>query len=348
MRRWTLFFVLLLATLGVARRAPWSGWVDGVRIASPQQAGRLVLYPLSGAPRQLPRCLTLDVALDREQLSVREISEGGRVNQVRLENRGERPIFIMAGEVLSGARQDRILQKDVWLPGYSGPVIVSAFCVEHGRWSYKSDHRHFESKGTLSNVKVRQSAMVEGQDKVWASVAETCRAGKVEAPTGSLNAVYEDAEMRRRIVRWEDDLRNLPDDFPTMNGAALQVGGRILAVDLFPDRRIFLALWPKLLKSYALEAAISERDNEDFDRGAVRDFLTDLAESDVSTLSNPGEGVLFGLRDSRLDGQGLVLDEGLVHLQAMSRLKVRPYKPSPSPSPWPPAIEMLKPTRPRS
>ena len=347
MRRWTLVFMLLVASLALARRAPWRGWVDEVRVGSAQQSGRLVIYPLSGAARQLPRCLTLDDALDRRQLSVREISEGGTVNQVRLENRGERPVFIMAGEVLSGARQDRVLQKDLWLPAYSGPVTVSAFCVEHGRWSYKSDSRHFESKGTLSNVKVRQAAMTEGQDKVWASVEETCRAGKVEAPTGSLNAVYEDGEMRRRIIRWEDDLRNLPDDFPNMNGAALQVGGRVLAVDLFPDRRIFTRLWPKLLKSYAVEAAIAERDNEDLDRGAVRDFLTDLAESDVTTLSNPGDGVLYGLRDSMVDGQGLVLDEGLVHLQAMSRLKVRPYKPSPSPSPWPPAIDMLKPTRPR-
>ncbi len=347
MRR-LLFFFCLLTVAGLAHSAPWSLHIDDIRISPPVTSRSLAIYPLRVGGESSPRCRSLDAALMQKVLSIEETSESGDVNRLRLRNRGDLPVFIMAGEVLSGARQDRILQHDLWLEADSEPVIVSAFCVEHGRWGYKQGKgRVFESKSTLGNLKVRRAAMSEGgQQAVWESVDETNRSAGVHSPTQTLNAAYFDPKVSSALELLEDRLRDLPEEYPEVNGVAVQIGNRIVAVDVFPDRRIFRSLWPKLLRSYAMEAQVARLDLEALDRQKVRDFLGEVAAADAVSKDNPGEGRLYSLDHSGLRGEALVLSGELVHLQALSREKPRKV-PHPSPSPWPPAIEMMKPTRPR-
>lgn len=347
MRMWKIIFFVLLA-LAVQAKSTWTRWLYNTEIGSGSRSGLLVLYPISGPPGSMPRCRSLDAALMQGELTVKEVSEGGDVNRLIVENHGDRPIFIMAGEVLSGARQDRILEHDLFLPVDSGEVTVAAFCVEHGRWSYQGSKIKFDSRGTISNAKVRQAALsTAGQQGVWDSVAETCKSGGVAAPTQALNAVYEDSRLSGRISSMVANLRDLPDDHPEMNGVVVQLGNRIVAVDVFPDRRLLISLWPKLLRSYALEACLCRAPSGSLSRTQVRNFLSDIAEGPWSSGRTPGDGRLYTLHQGARDGQALVLDEGLLHLQVLCNERPRIVKPTPIPSPWPPAIEMVKPTRPR-
>jgi hypothetical protein len=347
MLRW----ILLLLTLQVALAAhlPWQGWLDQTPVRSPSSHRRLALFPLVGESRRLPRCLSLDQALRDRVLTVSEVSEGGEVNRLRLANHGERPVFIMAGEVLVGARQDRVLQHDLWLPGDS-TVSPSAFCVEHGRWAYKSGSKDFASKSTLSNVKVRAAAQNGGQQEVWSSVDECHISAGTKSPTAALNALYEDPRLQRRIEATISALRDLPEENPEMNGVAVQLGERVVAIDLFPDRRIFLALWPKLLRSYALEAELEGQELGDLERRRVRERLEDLAFCRPTPLDWVGSGQLFRLSNGNLNGEALEHDDGLVHLQGLVDsprpvVRPRPQPPRPEPSPWPPAIDLVKPKR---
>lgn len=349
------FLLFLMLALGAyAKSAPWTNWLDNCDIGTGVRSGSLTLYPLAGPVRTLPRFRSLDSALQQDELTVREVSEGGDVNRLVVENHGDRPVFIMAGEVLIGARQDRVLKHDVVIPAYSGEITVAAYCVEHGRWGYKSPNRKFDSRGTISNASVRQAALsTGGQSAVWESVDETTKSSGVAAPTQALNAVYEDAGLRRRLEVVTANLRDLPDEYPDMNGVVVQVGSRIVAVDVFPDRRVLVSLWPKLVRSYALESHLGYHSGVGLRRSQVREFLDEIAGGYWSRQSTPGEGTLYALNESSMDGQALVLPEGLVHLQVLSSGRIRPrprpirVTPTPSPSPWPPAIELVKPTRPR-
>lgn len=282
----------------------------------------------------------------QDELHVREVREEGDVNHLVVENRGERPVFLMAGEILKGARQDRVLQHDLWLPADSGPVTVAAFCVEHGRWGYRGDKRKFESSGSISNVRVRQAALSEaGQGAVWDSVAETQKAQGVASPSGALLVVYEDSRLSRRLDQMVSDLRELTDDYPEMNGVAVQIDERIVAVDVFPDRRLLVSLWPKLVRSYALEALGRDAQQTALSRSQVRDFLSEAAAGHWNSSDTPGRGELFSLHEGGLHGQALKLPEGLAHLQILGyRGTRRPDRVDPSP--WPPAIDLVKPTRP--
>lgn len=157
--------------------------------------GNLAVVAVAGAPAAGPALETLDEAMGRGKVLVRETGQGGTVNTLLLENHGERAVFIMAGEILAGAKQDRILQQDVILPTGGKPVPVAAFCVEHGRWREQS--AAFFSEKAAAPVAVRQAAQAsKSQSVVWQEVASNNAALGVTAATGSLSDTYK----RGRVV----------------------------------------------------------------------------------------------------------------------------------------------------
>src|SRR5690242_8314817 len=68
------------------------------------------------------------------------IHDGAQVNQLMLVNNSKRPLLLLAGEVVSGGKQDRVIGKDRIVPAESDPIDLSVFCVEHGRWVASSEH----------------------------------------------------------------------------------------------------------------------------------------------------------------------------------------------------------------
>lgn len=347
MRLPKLLFFLLLGLACWARGRTWSHWLDDCEVQGPRRSGSLIVFPLTGSNESLPRCRSLDSALMQEEVRVREVREEGDINRLVVENCGERPVFIMAGEILKGARQDRVLKHDLWLPADSGEITVAVYCVEHGRWGYKGDKRKFDSSGSISNVRVRQAAMSEGgQSAVWDSVAETQKANGVTSPSGALLVVYEDGRLSRRLDSMVSDLRELPEDYPEMNGVAIQIDERIVAVDVFPDRRLLVSLWPKLVRSYALEALGRDSQQTALSRSQVQNFLSDAPTANWTLADTPGRGDLYSMHDGGLDGQALEQPEGLAHLQILGwHSRRRPVRVDPTP--WPPAIDLVRPTRPK-
>src|SRR6202043_1491513 len=56
------------------------------------------------------------------------------VNRLVLVNNSKRPLLLLAGEIVTGGKQDRVIGKDRIVPAESDPVDLSVFCVEPGRW----------------------------------------------------------------------------------------------------------------------------------------------------------------------------------------------------------------------
>ena len=65
-------------------------------------------------------------------------SDNASVNELSLINKSGKKLLLLAGEVIVGGKQDRIVQDDVVIPPVSVPVSLSVFCVEHGRWSQRT------------------------------------------------------------------------------------------------------------------------------------------------------------------------------------------------------------------
>src|SRR5947209_7347461 len=82
------------------------------------------------------RFIPLDEAMEQKCVIVHET---GEVGQLEVENLSELlDLYIQAGDVVKGGRQDRTLGVDFVLPAKSGRVPVPSFCVESGRWQRRA------------------------------------------------------------------------------------------------------------------------------------------------------------------------------------------------------------------
>lgn len=273
----------------------------------------LTIIPICGA--DTPSQVTLlSTALNSGQLQVREIGSG-RVNELEVENTGKTPVFIMAGQILVGAKQNRVLQYDLLLPPESGSVTVQAFCVQHGRWQYETEKKTFSTSANVSNPSVRQAASVaKAQMAVWHSVEQTRAANGAAGPatagrsdTSDLNEVYDAPKVRARMRADDTVFRNLPDVVPDMQGAVVVINGRAVAADAFGDRSVFRRLWRPLLASYVLDGAQIESYDKEDARDLARTFLQAALTDDVRRVATPGDGVVLELRGSRVGGDSLLM-----------------------------------------
>ena len=82
------------------------------------------------------------------------------VNRLVLVNNSERPLLLLAGEVVTGGKQDRVIGLDSIVPPHSGPIDLSVFCVEHGRWVAASEH-FGTMKSQMAQPSVRMPAMAD-------------------------------------------------------------------------------------------------------------------------------------------------------------------------------------------
>src|ERR1700720_4701652 len=123
----------------------------GDKVLEPIRHGNLTVFPVVAA-KSYPtgQFLTLDEGLRSGEVVVTEAGnvqglirrnttpairhDGAQVNRLVLVNNSKRPLLLLAGEIVTGGKQDRVIGKDRIVPAESDPVDLSVFCVEPGRW----------------------------------------------------------------------------------------------------------------------------------------------------------------------------------------------------------------------
>ncbi|MCL4766565.1 MAG: hypothetical protein KJZ80_10065 [Hyphomicrobiaceae bacterium] len=103
---------------------------DGITAAITHE--NLAVYFIRGTSASGPVPLTLQEALAKGAVTVHET---GDVNELAIENTGADEVFVQAGDIVKGGRQDRVLTVSLLVPARSGKVPIGAYCVEQGRWS---------------------------------------------------------------------------------------------------------------------------------------------------------------------------------------------------------------------
>lgn len=288
--------------------------LNGITIGSPVTYRNLTLYPLISRRGGIGSdYLTLDEAMERGYLSVEEKS-GGNVPEVMVTNRSSRSVFIFAGEIIAGAKQDRIVRQDTLLAPCGGRMSLSVYCVEQGRWSGKSDS--FEASHYNAGAYLRKIAQTgASQAMVWDGVKEKNREMGVAPSSGTLRAVYTSKENRKIF----DEYRATFGCFPEMAGGTIGVvvcsGGQIICVDIFGSPGLFRAEWKKLLMSYIADGATSSRCLWPVERWRVESFLSHLrSPSSIGRARGVSLGENLQLRWSTVVAAGLLYRGYPVHL----------------------------------
>jgi hypothetical protein len=146
MRSWSIapFAAAALAAVGGSGGAALAE--QGMRISGPYLHANLAVYLVHGASAGGAVPLTLQEALAKSQV---QVVETGSVNELQIENTGANEVFIQAGDIVKGGKQDRVLTVSFVLPPKSGRVPIASFCVEQGRWAArgKEDQAKFSSAG---------------------------------------------------------------------------------------------------------------------------------------------------------------------------------------------------------
>jgi hypothetical protein len=106
------------------------------RITGPYTHENLSVFLIHGSTRAAKTLLTLEEAVAQRKVVVYETRN---VNELSIENVSNEDVFIQSGEIVKGGAQDRTLKDDFILPTKSGRVNISAFCVEHGRWTRRGN-----------------------------------------------------------------------------------------------------------------------------------------------------------------------------------------------------------------
>jgi len=236
---------------------------------------------------------------------------------VKVTNKSGHKIFLMSGEIITGARQNRLVGKDVLLGPYNKEVIVPVYCVEQGRWDAGS--YEFGSGKMVAAPMFRQKAAAKrSQQSMWDSVAEYSVALDVSSGTQNLGQTYQDARAKQKAKKYEDVLKDLPRLGNDAVGVAVAIGGRIVTIDIFGNGRLFSDLWPKLLNSYAM-GAVAEYDEEKHNnvtQDEVREILNQLyrkkyERQDAIDLGEELSTSIDGITSSALAYKGSV-----IHLSA--------------------------------
>lgn len=288
--------------------------IEALEVGEPVYYQNLTIVPVYATRlKDHSHYVTLDEALDRNWLEVKEV-KGGEVGKVKLTNRSDNYIYLMGGEILTGCKQDRIVGRDVLIKPGSKNVVVPVYCVEQGRWTYASDS--FRSKKTLGPHMLRaegQKAAEEAQRNIWDDVRYMCERVGVSAPTGRLQSAYESEGTRREIRRFEDKMEHIPHLYPDVVGVVIGIGDGIASVDIFANPDLFRRLWPKLLKAAAL-SAISHIPHGSITQGDAIGFLRLL--HDKRYTEKPAIDLGFELIrvDDELNVNALVYRNAVIHM----------------------------------
>lgn len=312
----------------------------GWRLAQPVTFENLTIFPVVTArDADTSEFATLDEALASGEAVISEqgaqmrrtrdgsvapnYSIGPQVNQLVLINRGKRPLILLAGEVVSGGKQDRVIGKDRIVPIGAAPLPLDVFCVEHGRWTPGAVQ--FSAAQTMVHPSVRDKAAVEqDQKQVWAAVrgetapvgsmaetvtveagtpaapaakpeiSRTAVAGAIDASgTQSYQKIYQTSpigasvetfteEIQRRFARETSGLKG-----ERVVGVVVAFGSEVAWSDVFASSQLFDSYWPKLLRSYVVEAMTRPRIRRVASFDDARDFLRP-ATGHIEEESEPG------------------------------------------------------------
>ena len=283
------------------------------RLAKPVSYQNLTIYPvLSDQTWETSAFLTLDEGLASGKVEVKELdaaageglfASGPQVNRLGLANRSGRPLLLLAGEIIIGGKQDRIISYDQIIPPGDKLVPVSVFCVEPGRWQGRQDH--FGALKAIVNPTVREQAVAhKSQQGVWARGAEARQSvvavapasangrvidgvwiphGPEVRPLGSASTSYAELYLAPAAkspisdsaaalkAQYEQALRAELKGQPVV-GVVVEINKRPVWADVFASPSLFEKYWPKLLSSYAVEA-IAQRGKAAASAPTAQQFL---------------------------------------------------------------------------
>jgi hypothetical protein len=288
---------------------------DRYRVADGISEGRLTLYPIIDKNvKPLPEgdFDLLGAAMEAGTLTITEVDSSGTVANLSVVNTGAKPVLLMAGDVITGGKQDRIVTEDLVLDTTKQPVIIAVNCVESGRWNATSQHFAYGGK---AEIDLKHTVELEkNQSATWSKVAELNRkkakkfedngavAAALAPSTGTYSASLGNAAViaaRDAIVR---DLRPALDKQENVVGLVVAIGDNVIAGELFGHPALFEKSEADLLNAFALDAVSSDDDGKAPPTSAAAAFLAEVLSAPNIRVLELSNGTRVNFEDAGVEG----------------------------------------------
>lgn len=296
-----------------------------VEVGSSTTFRNLTIFPVfrGSPPPKSGEYYLLEEAVSLGLAQITEIGEGGSVPELQFHNLSDRPILLLDGEELVGAKQNRVLNLTI-LAGAKQSLRIPVSCVEAGRWHMQqpefrtSDQVMYASGRARRTSQVTDSIRATGarrsdQSAVWCDIESRAERLNAYSPSGAMNALFErhanTIEQYLRVFSWR----------PRQAGVMFSVGSSTHGLDLFDHPETMRKLFSKLIRSYALDALDVEALSDD--HGAQDGGMTFINRlRSAPTFAEPaiGQGKDIRLHAAGLSGAALWAEERFVHICAFA------------------------------
>jgi len=283
----------------------------------------MVIIPLFSSMKHTLQYLSLGEAMGKGLLTVTEVSQGAVVPELKVVNKAEIPILLLDGEELAGAKQNRVLNTTILVVEKS-ETIIPVSCTEQGRWDYVSSA--FAESGNIMNQKLRrektysvnrtlkESSTYRGdQGAIWNGIDHLAADMKVKSRTGAMRDVYEDKK---------EDLDGYMKAFhyvPSQKGVLVMINGRVSGLDILSLEPVYEGLHPKLVKSYAMDALLQQRERGD--NGLLekaKSFIEGVRQCKEEKFKSVGHGWDHRFEGKGMVGSSLVHEDNVIHMAFFS------------------------------
>jgi hypothetical protein len=266
---------------------------DHTELLNIQNQGNITVAQISYDTAVLDSIISLHEAFDENLIIVKELEESERVNTIELENLSESYIFILDGDILKGAKQNRVVNTSV-LVAPKSKIILPVSCVEEGRWEYKSSRfkpsdeiahrsiRYSKANYISESKKLNRVDFVADQSTVWNKVASVSDSLEFHSKTMSHSDLFEN---------YKEELEDISKKFkmqPKANGLLIFVGNQMVACDIFNNNKIYRDYFNKIIKTSAIDSKI-KKDNDhliSLDKAIIMQSLNDIFDQFEKSKEN--------------------------------------------------------------
>lgn len=284
-----------------------------------QQFKNMGVCPLLTSLDESPEYLTLKEALDKQVLTITEVSQEGSVPELKVINKAEIPVLLLDGEEVVGAKQNRVLNTTILVMKKSD-LIIPVSCTEQGRWAYRE--REFSDSDTLMSTKIRRikaqtvsdtlhdsQEYRSDQGTVWTAIREMSEEAGARSETGAMKAVYEE-----KTDELDEYLKAFPA-VPDQKGLVALIDGEVVGFDFISRESAYRVLHSKLMKSYAMDAILQKTKlTEVPDVKKAEEFINRAQKCKEKKYESVGEGWDYRFDGKWLVGSALKVDKKVIHM----------------------------------
>ena len=289
-----------------------------VSIGFPIRIGNLTMFPLETELNDKKNYLDFSEQVNLGTVEVTEVDESGSVPTLFVENKNEDAVFILDGDHLVGAKQDRIVNLSILVPPLS-KIEIPVSCVEQGRWSYTTEHFFSEGKmhfnrgrrsrqRSVSESMARRRSRSANQSEVWRDISDKERLMDAHSETSSMRDMYS---------RFDDDLSLIKEGMkpsPNQVGTLFSINRRIIGFDLFINADLLKKHLKKIVESVAIDAMEEGRKfGLPTSREEVKSFIDEFSSLEQTKYPALGLGEDVRAYSERLTACALVHEDQTVH-----------------------------------